>query len=77
VVVEGDVEVTTAGGELVEGGAGLLVEFAPSERHEVRALSEALLLLLLTPWPGPGHPGPMTVEEKASVRRRAAERARR
>lgn len=74
-VVEGELEATTAVGERVTGGPGLLVEFAPRERHQVAALSDARLLLLLTPWPGAGHPGPMTVEQKADVRERAAKRA--
>lgn len=77
VVLAGEIEVTTTAGERVEGGQGLLVEFAPRERHQVDALSDARLLLLLTPWPGAGHPGAMTIEQKADVRRRAAERARR
>jgi mannose-6-phosphate isomerase-like protein (cupin superfamily) len=72
-VIEGQVEVSTAAGEQVDGGAGLLVEFAPAERHAVRAVTSARLLLLLTPWPGPGHPGAMSVEEKAHVRERAAQ----
>jgi quercetin dioxygenase-like cupin family protein len=33
-----------------------LMHFDPSERHEVRARSECLLVLCLAPWPGPGHP---------------------
>jgi quercetin dioxygenase-like cupin family protein len=37
-------------------GAGGLVHWAPQERHEVRAVQDALLLLMLAPWPGPGHP---------------------
>ncbi len=36
--------------------AGSLAHFDPSERHEVSAASDARLLLLLSPWPGPGHP---------------------
>jgi len=64
VVVNGDVEVGTATGESTSGGAGLLVELAPGERHEVVASSKARLLLLLTPWPGEGHPGAMTIREK-------------
>lgn len=72
-VIEGEVEVTTTAGEQVSGGTGLVVEFAPRERHAVRARSKARILLLLTPWPGAGHPGGMTVEEKANVRHRAAE----
>ena len=31
VIVDGEVEVTSAGGERMSGGAGLLVEFAPTE----------------------------------------------
>ena len=72
VVLDGEVAVATAGGEQVSGGAGLLVEFAPGERHEVTASAGARLLLLLTPWPGRGHPGAMTIREKLYARRHAA-----
>jgi len=72
-VLEGEVEVSTSTGDEVEGGAGLLVEFAPAERHAVRAVTTTRLLLLLTPWPGEGHPGAMSVEDKAHVRKRAAQ----
>ena len=74
VVIEGDVEVTTPGGERASAGSGHLLEFAPGERHTVAAQSDATLLLVLTPWPGDGHPGAMTLEQKAEVRDRAAER---
>ncbi len=73
-VIDGEVEITTDTGGHVSGGRGLLVEFAPNERHAVRARSDAHLLLLLTPWPGPGHPGAITVEKKASARSDAARR---
>jgi redox-sensitive bicupin YhaK (pirin superfamily) len=53
-VVSGRVEVD--GSATVSGGAGLLAEFDPNERHEVRATEDARLLLLLAPWPGRGHP---------------------
>jgi quercetin dioxygenase-like cupin family protein len=75
-VMRGELSITTAAGETVRAGAGMLVHIPPQERHEVRALSDARFLLLLTPWPGPGHPGAMTLEQKAEVRNRAAERAR-
>ena len=75
-VVDGEVEVETSTGEGTSGGAGLLVELAPGERHEVIASSKARLLLLLTPWPGKGHPGAMTIREKLYARRHAAKRAR-
>jgi len=44
-------------GGLLAGGPGLLAVFEPGERHEVRARSDARLLLVLAPWPGEGHPG--------------------
>lgn len=71
-ILDGEAEITTTGGERVTGTTGLLVEFAPGERHAVRALTTTRLLLLLTPWPGDGHPGTMALEEKANVRQRAA-----
>ena len=52
VVIDGEVEI---GG--VAGGPGLLAIFEPAERHEVRATTDARLLLVLAPWPGEGHPG--------------------
>lgn len=76
VLVAGEIAVTALEGSqvTVEGGPGLLVEFDPAERHRVDARSDSRFLLLLTPWPGSGHPGALTVEEKANVRERAAER---
>jgi quercetin dioxygenase-like cupin family protein len=56
VVVEGEVEVGNAG-ETVSGGTGFAAVFDPHERHEVRASTDARLLLVLAPWPGDGHPG--------------------
>ena len=52
IVIEGEVEIGD-----VTGGPGLLVIFDPGERHEVRARTDARVLLVLAPWPGPGHPG--------------------
>ena len=56
VVIDGAVEVSEPGGESVSAKAGLLAEFDPAERHEVRATQDARLLLILSPWPGVGHP---------------------
>jgi quercetin dioxygenase-like cupin family protein len=55
VVLDGEVEIT-ADGHAVRGGPGLVTHFAPAERHTVRARRDARLLLLLSPWPGEGHP---------------------
>lgn len=74
-VVAGEIEMTaTATGETISAGAGSLFEFAPGERHEVLATTSARLLLLLAPWPGPGHPGATPPEAKANARALAAER---
>jgi quercetin dioxygenase-like cupin family protein len=75
VVIEGEVEIATAAGARVEARSGYLFDFDPGERHTVSARSDARLLLILTPWPGDGHPGAMTLEQKAEVRERAAEQA--
>jgi quercetin dioxygenase-like cupin family protein len=44
-----------AGEDTVEAPAGTLVRFEPDERHSVSTEMGAKLLLLLAPWPGPGH----------------------
>jgi len=56
VVVDGQVEVEGSAGTIT-GGPGLFLVFDPGERHEVRATTDARLLLVLAPWPGDGHPG--------------------
>ena len=55
-VVSGAIELDDSGGETTRGGPGMLAAFEPNERHEVRASEDSRLLLLLTPWPGKGHP---------------------
>jgi quercetin dioxygenase-like cupin family protein len=55
-VVDGRIEVDDANGETVDGGPGFLAVFDPNERHEVRATGDARILLMLSPWPGEGHP---------------------
>jgi quercetin dioxygenase-like cupin family protein len=54
VVLDGGVEVVTTG-ESVAAPAGTLLEFDPTERRTVRSKDGARLLILLAPWPGPGH----------------------
>jgi redox-sensitive bicupin YhaK (pirin superfamily) len=56
VVVAGEIEIGEPDGGSVSGGPGLLAEFDPNERREVRATDDARLLLILSPWPGEGHP---------------------
>jgi redox-sensitive bicupin YhaK (pirin superfamily) len=55
VVVDGEVELVQNGAS-ERAGSGTLAVYDPAERHEVRATSDARLLLLLAPWPGEGHP---------------------
>jgi quercetin dioxygenase-like cupin family protein len=54
-VASGRIEVVKDG-ESVPGGPGMLAHFEPKERHEVRATDDSRLVLLLSPWPGEGHP---------------------
>ena len=54
-VTEGEIEVESGGGT-ESGGPGYLAVFDPNERREVRARSDARLVLILAPWPGEGHP---------------------
>jgi quercetin dioxygenase-like cupin family protein len=55
-VTDGEIELKTPGGDTASGGAGLLAIFDPKERHEVQATEDSRLLLVLSPWPGDGHP---------------------
>ena len=54
-VADGKIEVEQ-GGQTVTGETGFLAHFEPNERHEVRAHVDSRLILLLSPWPGDGHP---------------------
>lgn len=74
-VVDGQVDVNTPDGDSANAGAGHLFEFAPGERRTMVARSDARLLMVLSPWPGDGHPGAMTLEEKSEAREKAAQHA--
>jgi quercetin dioxygenase-like cupin family protein len=54
-VAAGEVEIAHDGSK-VNGGPGFLAHFAPNERRTVRAVSDARIVLVLSPWPGVGHP---------------------
>ena len=54
VVVDGAVDVETTG-DTITASAGTLLEFEPTERRTVRSAQGARVLILLAPWPGPGH----------------------
>ena len=55
-VIDGTIELNTPDGKWAAGGPGLLAIFDPKERHEVQAVEDSRLLLVLSPWPGDGHP---------------------
>jgi quercetin dioxygenase-like cupin family protein len=75
-VVDGEVDLSTGnGGDSVNASAGHLFEFDPGERRTILARSDTRLLMVLSPWPGDGHPGAMTLEEKAEAREKAAQHA--
>jgi len=74
IVIDGVVDVSTESGEdFANARAGHLFEFDPGERRTIVARSDARLLYVLSPWPGDGHPGAMTLEEKAEAREKAAQ----
>jgi len=54
-VHRGAVELSDGEGQ-TRAGSGSLVHWAPQERYTVTAVEDALLALILAPWPGPGHP---------------------
>ena len=56
VVVAGKVKISEPGGESTTGEVGFLAAFDPNERHEVAAIEDSRMLLLLSPWPGESHP---------------------
>lgn len=53
-VVDGSVEVV-ADGRTTVATEGTLFEFDPAERRSVSSEGGGRILLLLAPWPGPGH----------------------
>jgi redox-sensitive bicupin YhaK (pirin superfamily) len=55
-VVSGRVRIDLPTGESESGGTGFLAAFDPAERREVTAEEDSRLLMLLSPWPGDGHP---------------------
>lgn len=77
IVVAGELRMTLADGTTVDAGPGHVFELEPHERHSVLARSDVRFLLLLAPWPGKGHPGAMTLEEKRNAQQHAAERRER
>jgi quercetin dioxygenase-like cupin family protein len=54
-VVDGEVELKGGDGA-TQGGGGLLAHIDPNEPNEIRAISDARLIMILAPWPGEGHP---------------------
>ena len=66
-VVSGEAEVATPDGQSVAATPGQVVLFEPGERHAVHAVTDLRLLLVLTPWPGIGHPGTMSLDGKRNV----------
>jgi quercetin dioxygenase-like cupin family protein len=53
VVIDGEIEVE-AHGATRQGAAGFVAIFDPKEDHEIRAVADARVLLVLAPWPGEG-----------------------
>lgn len=73
-VLSGDVEIDLPHGAVTTATGPALLVFEPGERHGVRATTDASLLLLLTPWPGVGHPGATPLEIKNGAHQLAMEK---
>jgi quercetin dioxygenase-like cupin family protein len=56
-VISGRVRLEAAGAT-ADCDAGTLLIFDPAERHALRGLEDARLLLVLAPWPAAGHNAP-------------------
>jgi quercetin dioxygenase-like cupin family protein len=65
-VIDGNVELNTPDGKWAAGGVGLLAIFDPKERHEVLAVDDSRLLLVLSPWPGDGHPSQRAADQTSA-----------
>jgi hypothetical protein len=55
VVIDGTLRCETAHGAPVDLGRGSLARLEPTERRTLATEGGARILLILTPWPGPGH----------------------
>jgi redox-sensitive bicupin YhaK (pirin superfamily) len=55
-VISGQIRIDLPDGDSAEGGTGLMAAFDPAERREVSAVEDSRILLVLSPWPGEGHP---------------------
>jgi quercetin dioxygenase-like cupin family protein len=55
-VASGEIELDDSSEGSVTGGPGFLAHADPNVRHEIRAVTDARLVLILIPWPGEGHP---------------------
>ena len=62
IVIDGEIELEGAG-ETVKGGQGFLAHIDPKEVNEIRAVSDAKLIMVLAPWPGEGHPSQRAAEQ--------------
>src|SRR5947208_5188553 len=51
IVIDGQLELEQ-GAQTETVGPGSLAHWVPQERHEVRATTNSLVLLVLAPWPG-------------------------
>jgi quercetin dioxygenase-like cupin family protein len=56
IVASGAIEIADSTGDSISGGAGLVAIFDPNERREVKATEDSRIVLILSPWPGEGHP---------------------
>jgi quercetin dioxygenase-like cupin family protein len=56
VLTAGQLEIVDSHDGTITAGPGHVMHWDPNQRHEVRAIGDSRILMLLTPWPGEGHP---------------------
>jgi quercetin dioxygenase-like cupin family protein len=54
-VAAGEIEISHDG-QSKSGGAGFVSHFEPNERRTIRAVTASRIVMVLSPWPGVGHP---------------------
>jgi quercetin dioxygenase-like cupin family protein len=70
VVLRGTAEVVQAD-STITAASGAMIVFEPGELHAIRALEPTRALLVLAPWPGPGHYDPAEEEDPHELPARA------
>ena len=67
ILTEGQLEIVDPHDGTIAAGPGQVMHWDPNQRHEVRAIDDSRILILLTPWPGEGHPSERARANPAAI----------